>query len=71
MKQSSVAIGAIYLTRVSGELVEVRVELVTTMFLRLNRRSVTRYRLRRVDNGTTLPKLRSAAALRPARKETT
>ncbi len=70
MKQSDVVIGNAYLTRVSGELVEVLVESSVQRFQGLfgpsarQGRVVRRYQLRRVDNGTMLPKLRPASALR-------
>jgi hypothetical protein len=61
MKQADVKLGMLALTRVSGELVLVKV----TDLIRPDGKAC-RYLCARTDNALTLPKWRTAAALRPA-----
>jgi len=62
MKQADIKIGSVVLTKVGTELVEVRVD---SCPLATNFDKRTRYVVSRLDNGKTLPKARTAAALRP------
>lgn len=72
MKHADVVIGGRYWTRVSGDLVEVEVirEKEVTRHGYWNglpggrSRTWRRFVVKRTDNGTVLPKARSAAALR-------
>jgi len=63
MKQKDVKVGGSYQTKVGDELVEVIV-LVARPDIRSGR-NTTRFYVKRADNGNTLPKTRTAAALRP------
>lgn len=70
MKVSDVKVGGIYLTRVSGELVAVRVlgERTPVLYqyeIDAGKKVPRRYRVARADSGQMLQKLRTAAALRP------
>jgi hypothetical protein len=62
VKQTEVKVGEVYLTRVSGLLVKVRVTLRSVYGTTPKK---TRFWLERVDNGKKLFKPRSGAALHP------
>lgn len=59
MRAKDIVVGGVYITRVGGDLVNVRVVYQTT----LRERPV--FRVRRVGNGAVLPKCRAPAALHP------
>jgi hypothetical protein len=70
MKISEVKVGGIYSTEVSGQQVAVRVLAERTPYMyrfeiERGTRKPRRFLVQRVDNGQTLPKTRTAAALRP------
>ena len=65
MKQAEIEQGKTYMTKVGGELAEVVVVHILHMQDTYTKRNVTRYRLRRVGDTGGLPKLRTAAAIRP------
>lgn len=60
MKQKDVKVGETYLTRIGAELCPVVIIHETT-----NYKGKTAFRVARVGEDTWLPKVRSAAALRP------
>lgn len=62
MKAKDVTIGGEYMTKVGDGLVRVRVQGVASPSYGSN---LQRWNVRRVDTGATLPKPRTAAALRP------
>lgn len=68
MLQKEIEVGGEYLTRVSGALVRVRVlHAVERESWSARQQTLTRFKVARVDNGETLPKVRTASALhRPA-----
>lgn len=66
MKINDIEVGGVYWTRVSGVLTQVEVVgIVTKKRSPSSKRAIRRLQLKRVDNGNRLPKLRTAAALRP------
>lgn len=68
MRKDQIAIGGTYLTRVSGELVRVRVQGLSARYSwgrEGQHRESDGFRCVRVDNGQPLPKVRTAAALHP------
>jgi hypothetical protein len=60
MKQAEIVMGRVYLTKVGEALVKVRVT-----GDRIDYQGRKRFHCERLDNGKSLPKSRTAAALRP------
>lgn len=63
MKQNEIEVGKVYWTKVSGERIQVLVAEKCEVTSYSSGRIGTKYRVRNVRTGESLPKLRSASAL--------